>query len=272
MTRPGTRRAVRPDRADRGERPARPPLPDVYRRRRRLAGVLVGAVVLVGLGLTARLLLYDAGLADVDQVEVVLTTPAGTPVGGAGPDAPMLSEQQVLAAAGVEPGGPLIEVDVDAVAARVAALPAVASVEVRRDWPHTVSVRVVQRTPIAVVRTGGGPALVDGTGSVFPGPPVVGLPDLAVSAPGPADPATLAAVGVLAALPGDVRVDVLTVTGSVDPAGGPAQVALGLTDQREVSWGSAERSADKAAVLGPLLTQPGRLYDVTSPDLPTIER
>ncbi|WP_214408101.1 cell division protein FtsQ/DivIB [Pseudonocardia lacus] len=265
MTRPGTRRRPRPA----GGRPARPPLPEVYRRRRRLAVVLVGAVVLVALGLTARLLLYDAGLADVEQVEVAVTTADGAPAGGAGAPA-MLSRQQVLDAAAVVPGGPLIEVDVTAVATRVAALPAVASVDVRRTWPHTVSVRVVQRTPVAVVQTGVGPELVDATGAVFPGPAPAGLPGLAVAAPGPADPATLAGVGVLAALPAEVRAVVVTVTATA--AGGPGQVTLGLTDEREVRWGSVDRSPDKAAVIGPLLTQPGHLYDVTSPDLPTITR
>jgi cell division protein FtsQ len=268
VTRPGTRRRARPAG---GERPARPPLPDVYRRRRRLAAALIGAVVLVALGLTARLLLYDAGLADVERVAVAVTTPVGEPVGGGGAPA-MLSEQQVLDAAAVVPGGPLIEVDGAAVAKRVAALPAVDSVEVRRSWPHTVSVQVVQRTPVAVVRTAGGPQLVDATGAVFPGPEVAGLPGLAVARPGPDDPATLAGVGVLAALPDALRAQVVAVTAGTDASGGPGQVTLGLADQREVRWGSVDRSADKAAVLGPLLTQPGHLYDVTSPDLPTITR
>ena len=35
------------------------------------------------------------------------------------------------------------------------------------------------------------------------------------------------------------------------------QVTLGLVDERSVRWGDPERSADKVAVLGPLLGQPG---------------
>jgi cell division protein FtsQ len=31
-----------------------------------------------------------------------------------------------------------------------------------------------------------------------------------------------------------------------------------------------EQSDRKAAVLGPLLTQPGKIYDVSSPSLPTV--
>jgi cell division protein FtsQ len=274
VTRPGTRRrpARPPGRPGAGEpaaadAPADAPagaLPAVYRRRRRLGLVLLGVVVLAGLGLAARVLLFDVGLADVDRVDVTITTAAGAPA--------ILAEQQVRDAAAVPPGGPLASVDTGAVADRLRALPAVASAEVERDWPHAVAVHVVQRTPIAAVQTADGPALVDATGAVFPGPAAPGLPGLVVGSAGPTDPATAAAVAVLAALPDAVRGQVLTAVSSVASTGGPAQVVLGLTDSREVQWGSAERTTDKAAVLVPLLSQPGRTYDVSSPDLPTINR
>jgi cell division protein FtsQ len=286
VTRPGTRR--RPTRADgragadaaRSDEPAAAdaaaevpasPLPALYRRRRRLGALLLGLVLLVGIGLTVRVLLYDVGLADVDRVDVTLTATDGTPV-GAGAVPALLAEQQLRDTAAVPLGGPLVAVDTGAIADRLRALPAVASVEVERDWPHGVAVHVVQRTPVAAVQTASGPALVDATGAVFAGPAVPGLPGLTVGAPGPADPATRAAVAVLVALPADLRGQVLTATSSVASAGGPAQIVLGLTTSREVRWGSAERTADKAAVLVPLLSQPGHIYDVSSPDLPTITR
>jgi cell division protein FtsQ len=280
VTRPGTRRrpaggagAGRPGEsaaADAAAEVPASPLPAaVYRRRRRLGLLLLGLVLLVGLGLTARVLLYDVGLADVDRVDVTLTTATGAPVGDG---AAVVSEQQLRDAAAVPLGGPLVSVDTAGIADRLRAVPAVASVDVERDWPNAVAVHVVQRTPVAAVQTAGGPALVDATGAVFPGPAVPGLPGLAVASPGPADPATAAAVAVLAALPDALRGQVLTATSAVAPGGGLPQVVLGLTDSREVHWGSAERSTDKAAVLVPLLSQPGRIYDVTSPDLPTIKR
>jgi cell division protein FtsQ len=283
VTRPGTRRrpAGATDRdAARSDEPAAAdaaadvpagPSPAVYRRRRRLGALLLGLVLLVGLGLAARVLLYDAGLADVDRVEVTLTTADGAPIGdGAAPA--LLAEQQLRDTAEVPLGGPLVAIDTGAIAERLRALPAVASAEVERDWPHAVAVHVVQRTPVAAVQTAGGPALLDATGAVFAGPAVPGLPGLTVASPGPADPATRAAVAVLGALPATLRGQVLTAGSSIASDGGPAQVVLGLTGSREVRWGSAERTPDKAAVLVPLLTQPGRIYDVTSPDLPTITR
>jgi cell division protein FtsQ len=257
------------NRRDRSKRrPARRVPPEVYRRRR-LAAVLGGVLLLVGLGLTARVLLYDAGLVDVEEVRVLVTTAAGTPID---PAIATVAEPQLREAAALPLGGPLVGVDTDAAADRVRQLPAVAAVEVTREWPHTVSVHVVQRTPLATVATESGPGLVDATGTVFPGTVPGPLPTLAVTSPGPADPATLAAVGVLDALPGALRPQVLTVVATVDTPGMPGRVALALTEGREVRFGSADRAPDKAAVLVPLLGQPGRVYDVTSPELPTIQR
>ena len=55
---------------------------------------------------------------------------------------------------------------------------------------------------------------------------------------------------------------------TVEVAG--VQVTLGLADGRSVRWGGPERSAEKIGVLGALLGQPGSVYDVSSPDLPTV--
>ncbi len=236
--------------------------PEQYRRRR-LAAALAVLLLVVTLGLTGRVLLYDLGLADVERVEVT--------------GASVIPVQDVLDAAAVIPGGPLAAVDLATVAVRVSRLPAVESARVGRDWPHTVAVDITERVPVAVTRNEQGPALVDRSGVIYPGGAVPGLPTLTVPRVGTDDPATLAAVAVLAALPEPVRAQVLTVevgggTDAVDPAA-PAttpQVTLGLADDREIRWGGPERAADKAAVLVPLLAQPGHRYDVSSPELPTI--
>jgi cell division protein FtsQ len=107
-------------------------------RRRRLAALLIGLLLVVTLGFGVRVLLYDAGLFDVEAVEVtgLVTVP----------------EAEVLAAAAVQAGAPLAAVDTDAVATRVAALPPVESVHVGRSWPHTVTVTVTERVPVAAPR------------------------------------------------------------------------------------------------------------------------
>lgn len=225
-------------------------------RRRRLAAGLAAAVVLiVGIGLGARVLVYDAGLADVEGIAVTGTA--------------AIAVTEVEQAAAVPLAVPLAAVDLAAVAARVAQLPEVASVRVERDWPHTVVIRVVEREPVAVTDTPQGPRLVDVTGLPYRSAPATSeLPRLVgIGTGGPRDPATTAALTVLLALPEPVRDEVDTVT--VDAGG---QVLLGLTEGREVRWGGAERSPDKVRVLEPLLTEPGSVYDVASPELPTVRR
>lgn len=247
--RPGSRPTGRPRPA--GPRPGPSP---VHRRRRRVAAA-AGVLVLLGLlAVVVRVLVYDLGLLDVEGVEVTGTLE--------------VSQADVLAAAAVVPGGPLAAADTAGIAARVAQLPGVGSVEVGRGWPHTVTIEITERTAVAVAQTPQGPMPVDGGGVVYPAPVAPGLPQLTFGAVGPEDPSTRAALDVLAVLPPEVRAQVGTVDVAV--GGGVPQVTLGLTEDRRVRWGPAEESERKAAVLAVLLTQPGRVYDVTSPALPTV--
>jgi len=83
----------------------------------------------------------------------------------------------------------------------------------------------------------------------------------------------MAGLGVLAALPEPVRnqVQTVTVVAPVTPGAQPA-VELALSGDRRVVWGSPTAEARKAAVLTALLTEKGTVYDVASPDLPTVRR
>lgn len=236
-------------------RPKRHDVPARFRHRRRIAAAVLGALVaMVAVGLGGRALLYDAGLADVEAVTVT--------------GARAVPRPDVVAAAAVPAGVPLAGIDLATVEQRVERIPAVADAEAGRDWPHTVTIAVTERVPVAVVDGPEGPRLVDRTGVAYAVAPDPGtLPRLALPAAGPADPATRAALDVLAALPGELRAAVQVV--EVEP---PLQVVLRLSRGREVRFGPPERLAEKAAVLGPLLSQSGSVYDVTSPDLPTIRR
>ncbi len=64
-------------------------------------------------------------------------------------------------------GTPLARLDTDEVADRVRALPSVASVDVRRSWPHTLVIEVTERTPVAVVAATDGFVVLDASGVVF---------------------------------------------------------------------------------------------------------
>lgn len=223
------------------------------RRRTRLT-IFATVVVLVLVALGVGWLVLGSGALGARSVEVTGTT--------------RLSTQAVVAAAAVEPGTPLARLDTDAVAERVAGLAPVRRVHVERDWPSTVRIAVVERTPAAVLMRGSAWVLVDRGGVAFD---TVqrrprGLPR--VSAPvdeGP--PALRATLDVLETLPPEVRDQVREVR-----AAGLESVTLRLSRGRTVEWGSAERSERKAAVLAVLLTRKAKVYDITAPDSPTTRR
>ncbi|MGY1725903.1 cell division protein FtsQ/DivIB [Geodermatophilus sp. SYSU D01062] len=181
-----------------------------------------------------------------------------------------LTAEQVRTAAGVAEGTPLLRVDVDAAAARVARLPQVADVTVTRGWPRSVVVTVVERRPVAVVEQAGTRSLVDRDGVLFDtvtGEAPDGVVPLEVAAPGPDDPATRAALGALVSLPADVRAQ---VTGARATTG--EDVTLTLADGTTVVWGGADGAGDKAAALVALLArvasgelEPATTIDVSSP-------
>lgn len=174
---------------------------------------------------------------------------------------------QVRAIAAVPLDTPMLRLDTDRIRADVAALPQVMAVQVSRSLGGTVRIAVTERTPIAIRPAPDGIHLVDATGADYTTVPTapVGLPELRVTRPEPGDAVTMAALAVLTGLPPELRVQVLAVG-----ADSPADVVLQLTEEREVRWGGVEAGERKAAVLVPLLTQPGAVYDVSSPELPTI--
>lgn len=178
----------------------------------------------------------------------------------------------VRAVAAVPLGTPMLRLDTAAIETRVAALSRVASVQVLRGLDGTVQIAVTERTPVALVRRAGAVHLIDTTGTDYatvPSPPP-GLPELQVARVGPRDAGTAAALKVLTALPVWLRVQVRSIA-----ATSAADIVLRLDNgragtPRQVRWGDAAQGDRKAAVLGALLTQPGTIYDVSSPALPTI--
>ncbi len=243
--RPSSRRTA-------GPRPAHPPKkrsalrPTLTRRQQLYAGLVV--VLLVAGGLVV----WFSPLMSVREIEVHgLST---------------VSQEQVLTALDVPAGTPLSRVDLDAAAARVAALPRVARVSVDRHYPSRLSVSVTERVPEVFVDKPDGTHLLDATGVDFAtAPPTPGVPRLVVPSPSATDPLTRAALTVIAALPEGVRTQVEQVT----PVS-PVDVRFALTGGRTVIWGTPDAVTRKAAVLAALLSQPGKTYDVSTPDLPTV--
>ncbi|ANE80240.1 cell division protein FtsQ [Mycobacterium adipatum] len=178
-----------------------------------------------------------------------------------------IAEDEIRQAAAVPAGTPLLQIDTDAVAERVASIRRVASVRVQREYPSTLRITVQERIPLVVKDYPDGPHLFDKDGVDFvTAPPPPGLPYIDTESPGPNDPATDAALEVLTALPPEVSGQVSRVE-----APSVAAITLILFDGRKVVWGTTDRTEEKALKLAALLTQPGQTYDVSSPDLPTVK-
>ncbi|ANW65446.1 cell division protein FtsQ [Mycobacterium sp. djl-10] len=178
-----------------------------------------------------------------------------------------VTREEVIATGQVTEGTPLLQINTDVVAQRVAAIRRVASVRVQREYPSTLRISLVERIPIAVKDFPDGPHLYDRDGVDFAtGPAPLTLPYLDVENPGPNDLPTRAALAVLTALRPEVAGQVARVA-----APSVASITLTLTDGRVVVWGTEDRTQEKADKLAALLTQPGQTYDVSSPDLPTVK-
>ncbi|MFE3226852.1 cell division protein FtsQ/DivIB [Nocardia sp. NPDC059228] len=214
-------------------------------------GALAGVVVLIAFGLVA----WFTPLLSVRTVQVEGLS--------------AVPEQQVQDALEVPDGLSMMRLDTNAMAERVSRLPKVRSVRVQRVFPSTVRVTVVERTPVLYFDSPDGAHLLDCDSVEFaiesPGP---GVPKLVTDHPGGSDPVTKAAVVVMAAIPVPLRDEV--GVGAV-VARSVSDIALELRDGRTVLWGGTADSARKAAVVGPLLSQPGKVFDVSSPNLVTVK-
>ena len=182
----------------------------------------------------------------------------------------LLSPGQVIVAADVPPGTPLLRVDAGAVTRRVEAIPQVASATVTKDWPDRLAIAVTERVPVMAVRmAGGGYDLVDQAGVIvrWAKAQPAGLPLLQTSLPGAAlrgSAEVASAAGVLAEfspwLAGQV-----TAVRATPAAPGTEQVTLDLRDGKTVQWGSTGDAAQKNRELAILLPGSAHQVDVSVP-------
>lgn len=219
-------------------------------RRRRPLLLVVAALVVAGL---VWLVGWSPVLA-TDDVEVHGVT--------------SLSAARVEQTARVPLGLPMVRLSTDQIRARLSALPAVASSRVSRQWPGTVRIDVTERRPVAVVPRGSAWRALSADGVLFRryAARPEGLPEIEDETGADQD-ALQEAARVVGALPSDLlrRVDHVSVA-TVD------EIELTLRNGRTVVWGSADRSADKARVLGVLVDRPVGTIDVSVPSRPTTRR
>lgn len=184
----------------------------------------------------------------------------------------VLSQDQVLKAAQVPKGRPLLQVNTSRAASRVAAIPAVETARVRRQYPSTIEVIVVERMPVVRVETDRAIHILDrlgvpyrhyDRGTKLP-PDLAKLPVLVTPNPGPTDPSTMTAVRIVAQLPPDLRGSVASIQAS-----SPVDVRFALRNGSTVVWGDDTRGEDKAVAWRAITTRKGSYYNVSSPDFPS---
>lgn len=177
-----------------------------------------------------------------------------------------VSAARVESAARVPIGTQLARLDVEAIRARVESIAAIERAEISRSWPHTLSITITERVPVAVVERGGKARTVDAHGVLFPGSGT-DLPRIRTSVETDSD-ALAQGARVAGSLPPELRrLTAYVELDSIDT------IALRLSDGRRVMWGSAASSAQKSEVSLALLegkrTRKARVFDVSAPGRPT---
>lgn len=227
-------------------RTAGPPRP---RRRRVVVVVLIAAAVLL---LSAGWLVLFASAFAAKQVAVTGVQD--------------LSTEQVLQAAQVPLGRPLVRVDLEAIAERSAQLPQVESAQATRDWPGTIQLAIVERRPLLAVAQPSGFVLIDRTGLAYETRPAV--PDGVLQAEvNPDDRGLMSELAVVAAaLPETLRDQVSRVRATSSD-----NITLRLESGVVVGWGGASEASLKAEVVMAMLKRdPQVSIDVSSPHNPAV--
>ena len=249
------RRAARAalDRRDERVRHADPAVRARLRRRRRRTNRIY-----LGIGLTVFVLvlgyvaLYFLPLFAVREVRV--------------DGVPESQTAEIERRAAVSAGTPLLQVDTHSVARRVAGIPSVDEVTVRRDYTSTLTIEVLERTALVGVDVQGRTHLVDdqgvdfGEGELPPGTPMLTLGDAAR----PQLPQLVRELGPVLAEVRDTAGQAVTAV----KAETPSAIVLTLADGRTVEWGAPGRDHEKAVALQMVLDRPERTWNVSNPALP----
>ncbi|WP_226532871.1 FtsQ-type POTRA domain-containing protein [Microbacterium paraoxydans] len=179
-----------------------------------------------------------------------------------------LDPSAVEAALSDQLGTPLALVDSSEVKAALLAFPLIETYALEARPPHDLTVRIVERTPVGVIRSNAGFTLVDAAGvalSTTPDQPA-GQPLIEIDSG--VDSAAFRSAGlVVRSLPADIRAQLAGVTATTQD-----DVTLRLSSGLTVVWGSAEESGLKALTLSAAMAaHPGAgSIDVTSPEVAVV--
>jgi cell division protein FtsQ len=177
-----------------------------------------------------------------------------------------LTPIQVSLTAQVPVGVPLARQDLDAIAARLTAVPSIETATVLRSWPNTITLSIVERRPVLAVLQPDGYVVVDKYGVAYQTQPTL-PPKIVLADVDTQNKPLLSAVAVVAtALPEKLNGKVRLIT-----ANSPDSIALILGSGRIITWGSSADSELKAKVVTALLKRkPKSSIDVSSPHNPAV--
>lgn len=183
-----------------------------------------------------------------------------------------IDEAELRAALSEQQGTPLALLDHEQIRRQLSAFPRIRSYVTEIVPPHTLTVHIVEREPVAALEVDGGYDVVDPAGVVLErsAERAAGVPVIGVGPDGVDSAGFTAVVEVLLALPSELRETVDTARATTRD-----NVTLVFTGVgQSVVWGSADRSALKAQVLARLVASqsPGAHieYDVSAPLTPVI--
>lgn len=217
-------------------------------RRRRIVGwSIVGALLLLVGGSVA------AAYSPLFAVEKITIVGATT-----------LDPAAIEAALGDQIGTPLALVDSSEIKAALIGFPLIETYALEARPPHDLTVRIVERTPVGVLRSDAGYTLVDAAGVALATTTdqPAGQPLLDIA--GGTDSSAFESAGlVVRSLPADVRAQLTGVRATTAD-----DVTLTLSSGLTVVWGSEDKSATKGIVLArALAANPGAgTIDVSSPN------
>lgn len=181
-----------------------------------------------------------------------------------------VASAQVEEAAAPELGGSILMADASGVKERVERIPGVRTAEVHRSWPNSLSITITEREPAAQV-AGAKPRVVDADGVALPAEAASGRQLMTVQvANGAKDPSATekALLSALSTMPPQIREITTGMTAST-----PSDITLTVDagdGEKTVVWGGSEDADLKGRVVSALLTQPGRVIDVSAPQAPTV--
>lgn len=194
--------------------------------------------------------------------------------------AEQVTDTDVVVAAAVATGSPLLSVPLDEIATRVEQIDAIADAQVTRDWPNTLTIVVRERRPVGYVTTADGVSLVGSDGDFYshqtqrpddlpqlPGVVSTGVGD---SYGSQLDASAAAALEVAVSVP--TRMQRLLQRIDAETAN---EVELAFEDGVLVRWGSSGAGESKADVVMALRERPGwgkqfTIVDVTAPEAPAL--